>query len=558
MELSTKTGVFGTDSKNPLYDPNPFWREISINDMFNAGAGLNKIIPQVGWHIRDPEIYATYKVISIDEITFKPQLERIYPDGMSFELSTTDRLFGVGFGRQSDVYRLHVNMNVYPYLACVDSACKVSGSLCKYARVFKVNDAGEMDVISKVYDSSGRFVSDKIPLELVQIDKVQNISTKVVPPFKFTTPLKDNDLIVVYMLSDNGNIVSKQELLVEESAFVRSIDASLKYVSHISLKSPYLSLTEDHVINYPLNQTAASLNLKGVVHYSNGDQKEYDIDGGKFRVEGLTQLLSSIEGQTRDILAFYSLDSNEGTFNGTGTTGRIVKADYKLKVSNDNISYSVKLFPVLMWGGDIYGYSVKWYLLNMDRTLIYDVTNKIEWMESTGAFNPLGFGYVQRKQVSLNLRSVSAAFQNFNHTQVVDFTLFGKPTATNGTPWTIKTESDVNAPTYGTGNVAYKVGDRNVDIMLGETSYTNWLTRMYYNSSPLVDSRIETVATTPTHFKVEYNGTSSVYSVREWDKMLDLGTTAALDGNLIITFINRGASGDMYLSVTGLGIRNRL
>ena len=553
MTLLNKPGIFGNDGESPLYDPEPFWKEYSINDLFMGGSGLNKIIPKVGDHARDPEIYATYKVVEVSEITYVPKLERIYPYGMSFELPDIDILFGVGFGTNGDVYRLHVNNNVYPYAACPDSSLKIAGSLCKKARVYRLLEDGSLETISKVYDSSGKFVSDMISLETVSMHQVENYSTKVIPPFKTTTRLKDNDRVIVYCYSDDNNVVSKRELLVEESSFVRSIDESKKYVTHISLESPYLSKTTDFTINYPLNLPTASLNITGKVHYSNGETKEMIATGGQFRIEGLEQLLSSIEGQERDITAFYMLGANEVSFSSSGLDGRQVSAHYKLKVSNENLSYSVKLFPCLEYRGDIYGYFVKWYLLNMDRNLIFDVTNKVKFLEATGEFNPFGYGYLQRKQVSVNLREVSNLFTNMNHTQVVDFTLFGKPTEVNSTAYSIRTEA-VGTKVYGLGVLGSKVSNDSINISLGLSTKEEWLEALYSNMSALVDYRVESKEPTPTHFVVTYNGVSTEYSVDEWNSDLNVTAPVTVNSSVTVKFIKRASSGVMNLSICNVAL----
>ena len=555
MGFVTKTGVYGTDGNSPLYDPEPFWREFSINDIFRGGPGNGKIIPKIGDHVRDPDIYATYRVVDVDQITYVPRLERIYPDGTSFELNPIDVLFGVGYGTAGDTYRLHVNNNVYPYVACPDSALKVAGNLCKYARIFRILSDGTLEVVSKVYDSSGQFVSDMVNLEKVQIHQVENYSTKVIPPFKLTTRLNNNDHVVVYCYSDDGNIVSKRELLVEESAFVRSIDESLKYVTHISLKTPYLSNTDNSVINMPLNLTVSSLSIKGLVHYTDGSVKELPVDGGQFALEGLEQLLSSIEGQERNLIAFYTLAPNEVSFSSAGLDGRRVAAEYKMIVSNDNVSYSVKLFPAVVWRGDIYGYAIKWFLINMDRNKIFDVTDKIEFMENTGAFNPFGFGYIQRKQVSVNLQKVSPTFSNMNHTQVVDITLYGKPSAVASTAWTVRTESDTNVPVYGQGIIASRINNTSINISFGETSLESWLDRVYYAMAPLVDPRVETTAPKPTHFVITYNDKSTEYAISEWSSNISVTGPVTGNTNAIVKFIRKTSSGDMNLTVCVIPIK---
>ena len=121
--------------------------------------------------------------------------------------------------------------------------------------------------------NSGNYLTDTIPLEVVAINSHDNYAIKSIPPFKTTFNLEDGEIVTAVFYSDDGGVVSKRQLLVENTAFIRSQNASMRYISHINLECSFLSDPNSNVINYPVNLPVNSINMMGVVNYSDGSRK---------------------------------------------------------------------------------------------------------------------------------------------------------------------------------------------------------------------------------------------------------------------------------------------
>lgn len=122
-------GVVGIDGVVPIYDPDARWCWWSINEIFREGTpGQGRYVPKVDDYVIDPDTFTTWKVTSLDNDTLYPTMVQIRPANMSFSISETDVLFGVGPGTQSDTYRAYLDKSVTPYVLNVDRRLKIGGT----------------------------------------------------------------------------------------------------------------------------------------------------------------------------------------------------------------------------------------------------------------------------------------------------------------------------------------------------------------------------------------------------------------------------------------------
>lgn len=546
--------VVGTDGKVPVYDPNGRWCWWSINEIFQENSpGQNRYVPKVNDYVIDPETYTVWIVEAIDPVTLYSTLREIRPANMSHSVSETDILFGVGPGTQSDTYRVYVDKSVTPYVMAVDSRLKVGGSMCSYAKIFKgsVLDAANGHVVSKVYDSAGNFVSENVPLELIAIDSHNNYSIKTVSVCNVTEDLLDGEVVTVVFYNDRGHVVSKRQLLVENTAFIRSLNSSRKYVTHISLDCAFMSPTFDNIIEFPLNIPLNALNLMGKVHYSNGDTFEYPVDGTKFKMHGLDQYVSSIIGQKIPLVLNYSLSPDEIAYASVGVESLNVTEPYDLVTVNPNNSYTVKLFGYPFFIDEATGYQMRWWMFNLERNVYFEVTPYVNFDTNTGPYDPKGYGYMQRKSVSINLRNVSGAFKNFVHTQLVEIVLNSPPGVQNPA-WTMSHESNVNRPMYGIGLFAKKKTNQAVNLGSNIADLAEWKTKVYKNTFPLIDPRTELQPVEPTHFVVTYNNISTEYAIANWNQDINIGNDIEIFKTISIRFIRRMATEDLQLAISAM------
>lgn len=545
--------ITGNDGHSPIYDPEGRWTWWGLHEIYLGEAGLKKFVPKISDYVMDSNNYTAYIVESLDPITLIPTLREIRPANMSFGFNESDVLFGVGPGTPADTYRVYIDKTVTPYKLTVEQRLYIPGSMSEYYKLFK-GPVSANNVISRLYDNNGTFLSDSIPLELASINNITNIATKIARPCSTIENLVDNEIVTFVAYSDEGHVVSQRQLLVTETSFIRSIDDSAKYVSHISLKSPFLSPTLDHLIEFPINVPLNALNVIGTVHYTDGSTKDYPANGVKFSLFGLDEYTSSIIGQEIPLVLRYLLSEDESAIVGITTDNHYVTEPYTIRTVNANNSYTVKLFGYPVWVDVNNGYTMEWWLYNLDRNVIFNVTPFVIFDANTGAFNPKGYGVLQRKSVSINLRDVSGVFQPYTHVQLFDITLYGEPNNL-ATPWTVNHVSNDSLPAYGIELYATKIAPQTINISSGITDFSEWKTRLYDNIRPLLDRDIEINVPTPTHIAIMYKSSETILPISSWNQDITVGDTVDLYSSVKIKFIKRTISGDLQLGISYLTIK---
>lgn len=553
----TNAIAVGTDGVVPIYNPESPWKMWGLHEIYRGAKGLSEtgnllFIPKLKDYAIDVDTYTVYIVDHLDPITLIPTLRQINPNGSFVTFSKTDVLFGVGPGAPSEIYRVYLDKSTTPYTLAVDCMLTVYGSAAKYAKIYRAMDTGDK-IVSKVYDSRGQFISENVQLELVKLDSHETHVEKAVPVCYTTEDMPDGEVVSVVFYSDQGHVVSKRSLLVENTTFIPTANNSKKYVSHITLECVFISPTTPDLIDFPLNVPINALNLMGVVHYSDGSIFRTAVDGNKFKIFGLDQFTSSIVGQEIDLVLAYVLGSDEAAYAGVGLGSNVVTTPYTLRVVNPNNGYTVKVHGYPEWVSVSEGYRMKWWLMNLDRNIHFDVTNLIHFDETNGLFNPVGYGYVQQKAISINLRDISQAFKPFVHTQTVSISLLGTPDNTD-TAWTVSSDVNVATP-YGRQLRIKRTGVRAYNLISGALSKTEWINRFYYESQPLVDKAAEIKAPEPTHFTLMYNGKTVTYDINEWNQNLVLENELTNYSSVYILFTRRIGNQDLKLSIVGVMTR---
>lgn len=549
MNDSLPHGVIGTDGKVPIFEPYAPWKIFSLSEIYLGTSGLNKYVPKPLDYVNDPPTFTVYIVESLDPVTFIPTLREIQQSNSSFVLGRPDVLFGVGVGTQAQQMRAYINKGVIPYSLQVDQMLRVGGTKTSYAKIFRGSEInGQGEVISKVYDAAGNFISENVPLEMVFLDNHTTYSEKTVAECKCTANLTDNELLTIVFYSSTGIMVSKAQILVEVTDYVRPLNASSRYVTHIDLESPFMSEGNPNQIDFPLHLPKNSANLEGVVYYSDGSVDRAAVNGTRFSLLGFDQLLSTVEDQVLPLTLRYTLAPGEPSYAPNTIQGKWVAKPYSLRVTNPNFSYSVKLHPFPFWNPIANGYDLRWWMTTLDRSFAQDVTQYVTIDSNMGAWDPYKFGSRQRKQASLNLRDVSAAFKPFVHTQMFEVSLFGRPEL-KGTAWTVCNEAQVNHVDYGAGLFAKRVSVTGITLKSDLLITDEWVDKFYKATYPLVNSIEELAAPAVSHFAVTYGGARKVFELSYWDKELDLGVSIIQYENLTIEFLRRTSSGDLTLSV---------
>ena len=559
--------ITGIDGNTPVYNTNQLFHIWALVEIFMGAGnpGANKYVPNVGDRVIDQSTNDWYSVDAIDQSTFVPTLTPI-KTVIENVLSPNDVLMGVGPGTQSDTYRVYIDKSVVPYTLCVDARLKVAGSASNSAVLYvgSLLD-GTAKVVSGIYDQSGNLLGQNIPLEIVASDNISNISIKTVAVCHTNENLQDGEIITAVIYSADGNVMSKRQLLVENTAFIRSTDTSVKYISEITLESPFLSKTDNKLIQFPLNVPLNALMLTGVVTYSDGSQIRMPVDGNKFSIFGFDGYVSSIVGQKFNVVLKYSLSANEvvyGANNINGVNGsQFITTTYKATTLNVSGEYDVKLFAFPVWIDVLHGYSLQWYLYTLDRGAMYNVTPYVGFNANSVPFNPTAYGVKQTLSIYIDMQNVDGTFTTYRNIQTIDITLMSQGT-NRTTNWTIGFSPNQN-PAFGINNKAIAttvvsntggINTSNVDITCGNATLTDWLNDLYINTLPLTDPVSEITPPTPNQFSLIINGQDMVFPINSWNTLLSLPIELMDTSTLFIKFMLVLPNNTLNLSIAAIPV----
>lgn len=552
-------GVIGTDSFPPVYNPLRRFTTWIMGEIYTGAAGLNKYVPNVGDLVYEVigNTVRHYRVEYVDESTKISTLKALIETDDSGELTDEDLLLGIGPGTDADTYLIYVDKSVTPYYCAIDARLQIKGSMGQSGRVYRGADISDnTQLLSLLYDASNNFLGNDIPLQLV--DREENIAVKVLPPFHTLADLADGERLTAVFHSDTGGQLSKRQLNVVNTGFIWSSNANLKYVTGISLRSPFLSSVDPDQIDFPINTTLFSMNLIGVVHYSDGTELEMPVDGNKFEMIGFDNYLATQPGQQFDVMLKYNLSPSEIHF-GSNVVGsdRFFAREYEVRTMAQDGAYTVKLFAYPNWIDAVAGYRMEYFLMNLERSVNVRVTPYVQLQEGTPAFEPLTMGVKQNLSVQLDLKNAIPAYKNYLHAQTLAVTLLTGG-GELGTNWRVEYDPGQN-PQFGVNNkfefIFINANLKQTKIDMGLNDQAVWLERLYSDAKPLINLVTEDVPPAPTHFAIITNTSRTEHLLSEWKDVFDLGQEIYHGHTLYIEFFKRTVNNDLKLAVAGVPLR---
>lgn len=541
------------DGNAVIYDQLAPWREWSLDNIYLGNIGLNKFVPKVGDWVRNTVTMERFRVASL--VDYVPVLEPLDEGSTDGNASLS-----AGVGSNPDTYRAHLNTSLVPHVMRIDGRLTINGAELSYARVYRGTDTSNTGrVISRRYDGNGDFIDDKIPLELAVMNDNNNIATKYVPSFNIGEDLPEGSNVTVVIYEDSGNIAHRRTLFVNHGSFTPGIEVSRDYITHVSLVSPFLSQTVENQLEVPQNVTLDSINLSAVVHYQNGRTVPLAVDGDRIRILGLENFIATQPGDDAPVVVSYKLALGEQS-EFASMDGKHVNSVYKLLVTEHRGALTVKLAGFPRWRTDTQEYQMRWFLTDLDRATVMDVTAYVLYNQSSDVFDPVGYGKAQRLSVRLNLRDASQALISYIHntTQTVVLQAAGTALSNN---WKIAFTPN-QEPMFGEGLAAQSVMvNQNlwrVNMRSGLNVFDDWLQAMYYNAKPLYNNRNETRAPEPTHMRVFTTTSSSpanVVPITSWNTEFSVGLNLAGQSNLQVEWIKRIGNVDLRLGVSCIPLK---
>lgn len=489
--------------------PNRWWFRDQIYDGPN---NKGRFVPNVNDAVLDWNA-GVFRVIAVDY--GKTNMSLLHPislGSLGGGVSVDDTSIVTGPGSNSTNFRIYVNTKVVPHTLDIDSRCFWNGTENHYVKIFRGTDISKETgvVISAVLNQSGTVVSENIPLETIVIPNGVNKGRKSAKPAHCSETVTDGELVTVQTYSASGRITSIDRFVIKTTNAMRTLDQSSNYVTGIELVSPFLSATDKRLVECPINMLTQSLQFTAKVTYDDGKTFTLPVDGTRFALAGKDFLVASQLGQVIDVSLLYTLSSGELALDSTAPLpNRIMHEPYRIKVIDANAYYTVKLFVVPEWRGA--QYSLRFFVTNLERNILTDVTDKVEY----GAGNPkfVGNKYdgTQSLVVGFDLSSLGASFSNFRHVQPFKITLYRPGNLPDSVQYyEVSYNNDL---VFGTNcKAVYAAVPTNgnkqtLDITCGQGTVDGWLNAIYYATEPLRHEMLEPRAPKPTHVLVKVGTT---------------------------------------------------
>lgn len=484
--------------------------------------------------------YLLYRVISKDPITLIPQLSLLTPSASpdeSEELGNELLFAGLGVGRVNDTSRLFVNYDNLRYPAVVDARLRAYGSNTSYYKIFLGVDITETGkVVSVRYNANGDVLGDMIPFEVVDNTDPNKLGFKPLP-CNVNRALKEGELLTLVAYDDTNGVVCYQPLIVVHSAAVQNVNPYTNYVVGIHLESPYLSATNNHLLEIPENFLNTSLIKEAYVDYKDGSKRKVLLGQQGMTLHGWEGHSGQWAGQNFNLVLTYQLAENEVAPTAEIGEGNMphIFADYKVTTKPADPATSVKIYACPVWVSGIQGYSLRYWLYNLQQTSYVEVTDKIRiGSGGTGAFKPKAYGDLQTMVVTLQLNEVNGTYPNIQYVQEFDITLMGAPSLDTTAFYLWYTRG--SSRPYGEGlqvEVKQHESKPALDISCGLTQPFDWLDKLYYRLEPQFDATTTDKAVEPSLVEIVCKNGSIEVAVDMWDNMIPINFTAPTSGETI-------------------------
>lgn len=514
--------------------------------------------PRVGDMVIDRTIGMYF--VSAVNVQGIPTLELVsrFSQQSTFNLDSTSLITALSYYQPSGVTRAFFSNATSPYTVAIDSRYRCFGSESVKMIFFLGSDISATGtMISEIRNSSGTVTGNAVTLEEV----TTGINTVKRPPaFQTSRLLKSGEVITGVAYTATGGVFSTQPFLITESSAVRSATGTAKFLQSISLKSDLISPTDAKLIENRIGTPFSTALLKGVLHYSNGDKTEVNIDGSKMVLQGVDDFDTSRVGRPSNVVLTYYPGANEPFVNGGVGSKSHLSEIYKLSNIAPNTAYKLKVFCVPTFVDAATGYTFKWFLVNLKGDLALDVTQHIGVYQPDGtAIRPTDYGTQQDLSVSVTMNTVAPnTYPGHVHTQKIELTV-SVPGTTGHEPWKIDYIGD-GQNVYGLGLTASSnaAGDA-VNVSVGAKTQSAFLDKLYYPAEPMYDPTVQTLAPAPTHFVIMHKGKETAkLPISSWGTNIPKPATMdriVAKSTITVRWILQTVNGDQVLAYSPLLVK---
>ena len=394
----------------PEKNPNRRFYQWAREEIYTGPNGTGSYVPNQGDLVYDRQL-GMFEVASVDYTTGLSILTPINLCNMGVGATEEDSLLSIGPGAASQAYVLLVDTSVVPHVVKFDHRFFIPGSQAAYVKIFKsANISAGGNVISATFNPAGEMTSENIALEAFY----NNTTLKRPRTAYLTEAVSAGELVSVVVYDQDGARGGTYRMVVSLTNSIRDLNAQFSYVTGIELVSDFLSPTDASLLEIPQNMNIDATLIKGRVHHLGQPPSVLPIDGSKFTLHGTNAYIATVPNQEGDLVLTYKLGSNENAY--ATTSDGLISRPYRIKTINADLRYSLKLYASPVWSNG--QWSLRWFLYNLDRSIVFDVTNKVATATGSTPYDgdPANKN-VQNIQVAINWNQVAVGNGYHYHVQ---------------------------------------------------------------------------------------------------------------------------------------------
>lgn len=517
------------------------------------------IVPRVGCLVFDVPNGIIYKVNSVAE-NLKSTLERWYVQSSAdSNVSDSIHIFGQPGGFNQGERVLAVDYSVLPNKAVIDK--RILCPDADYALLYLGSVFGdEQKIISATYANRNEMTSKRINLTLAAIDNRLNRTIKTTEPFSVTMSqeeLPPGSRTTLAFYKEDGTLLPPTYILgTQHTAYLRDHNIGTRFVTTIELLTPWFTdSNQTDLLLVPINFPIKQVVFRAKVNYSNGDSEVLPVDGTRFKLFGIEQFKpTSVGDTTGELVLVYTLSEGEQVFLAKPGAPKSISKTYLVQASLPEGCYTPKIYtyPVPKPSS---GYGLKHFLYTLDRNEVVDVTEVVKLNNQSPAFDPTGYGYVQRLIFNLRLSDANPIYADWTVAQTTAITLKVGPTD-DGAKWNVNYNNTVTMEGY-TSEPAV-IYDNTINLNHGKLETQQaWLDKLYKPVMPLYQPEMELLPQ-PTHFEIwDVDGEHWRFPLDRWNFNNTITKAYANGDTLFIRWIKANGDGsEQQLAMTGVYVLN--
>lgn len=449
----------------------------------------------------------------------------------------------------NDKFCLYVDTRTSPYKLVVDAKLLLYGNnLVEYA-LYATGEDGQEICISQYYDSTGTFISNRIPLQSIN---------ETYPAYKYptnchcTTNLVEGDPVILRAYNNIGNLAAEITVYARNAYWLNDLLSGVNPIT--KLDATCLQMLGDDFFLYE-KQDVSHLNIQPYLTYADGTRQNIPVDNTQCFIYGLDDIIPSYPGRSQTIIIKYFLNHKETTTHQTDER-RFLTCTKKVVVVNNHNDYTVKLTPIPLWDTDHKTWKLRFFAYTDDRTAVYDVTDLVRINEDYPFDGTTAsFGKEQRIVLDYDLQSIFDSDDSISGAQSLFITLWDHQKYERYTYRDTKDDTFI----FGVdGSITRRPVihyDETISQYFIPTSvFANKeavIESFYTLARPPYDPQHETVAPTPTHFTVRdvYSGRQLIGGPIPLDSYgqcwpMVIGTSVTVGQTVLVEFLEDEGEGN--------------